>query len=117
MTRLIQKMVGICQIKGCVYRIDCIECGQFYTDETMQPLHMRFYQHKGDIRHHDRLKPWSEHVKLNHNDCVVKIVIYVLVSEKCLKLQKIYEALFIRELNPEINIKHEMNDALKFLCT
>ena len=111
------KMDSTYQIKGCVYRIDCIECGQFYIDETMQSLYMRFYQYKGDIRHHDRLKPWSEHVKLNHNGRVAKVVISVPLREKRLTLQKIYETLFIKELNPEINIKHEMNDALKFLCS
>ena len=47
------KMDGICQIKGCVYRIDCIECGQFYIGETMQHLYMRYNQHKGDIRPQD----------------------------------------------------------------
>ena len=109
-------MYGICQIKGCVYRIDCIECGQFYIGKTMQSLYMRFNQHKGDIRHHDRLKPWSEHVKLNHNDRVVKVVISGFLREKRLTLRKIYEALFTKELNPDFNIKHETNDALKFLC-
>ena len=43
---------------------------------------MRFNQHKGDIRHQDRLKPWSEHVKLSHNGRVVKVVISVLLREK-----------------------------------
>ena len=80
--------------------------------ETMQPLYMRFNQHKGDIHHHNRLKPWSAHVKLHHNGRVVKVVIFVLLREKRLTLRKIYEALFIKHLNPEINIKHEMNDAL-----
>ena len=45
------KMNGICQIKGCVYQIDCIECGQLYIGKTMQPLYIRFNQHKGDICH------------------------------------------------------------------
>ena len=110
------KMDGICQIKGCAYRIDCTECGQFYIGETMQPLYMRYNQHKGDIRHPDRQKPWSEHVKINHNGRVVRVIISVLLREQRLTLRKIYEALFIKELNPEINIKQEMNDALKFLC-
>ena len=109
-------MDNTCQIKRCVGRVDCIECGQFYIGETMQTLYMRFNQHKGDIRHHNRLKPWSEHVKLNHNGRVVKFIISVLLREKRLTLRKIYEALFIKEFNPKINIKHEMNDTLKFLC-
>ena len=54
----------------------------------MQPLYMRFNQHKRSIRLHDRLKLWSEHVKLNHNGCVVKAVISVLLRKKCLTLQK-----------------------------
>ena len=57
----------------------------------MQPLYMRFNQHKGDIRHQDRLKPWSEHVKLNHNGRVVKVVISGLLREKHLtKVDKVY---------------------------
>ena len=36
-----------------------------YIGETMQPLYMRFNQHKGDIRHHDKLKPLSEHVNIH----------------------------------------------------
>ena len=40
----------------------------------------------------------------------------MLSRQKRITLRKIYEVLFIKELNPEIKIKHEMNDALKFLC-
>ena len=94
-TSLIKKWTVYIKLK-CVYRIDCIECGQFYIGKTKQPLYMRFNQHKGDIRHHDRLKSWSEHVKLNHNGRIVKVVIFVLLREKRLTLRKIYEALCIK---------------------
>ena len=46
-TRLIKKWMENVKLKM-VYRIDCIECAQFYIGETMQSLYERFNQHKGD---------------------------------------------------------------------
>ena len=55
----------------------------------------------------------SNYMHHRPNSRVAKVVISALLREKHLTLWKIYEALFIKELNPEIKIKHEMNDALK----
>jgi hypothetical protein len=107
---------GTCQIKGCIYKIVCNACGLFYIGETMQPLYMRYGQHLGDIRHPERQKPWSEHVRSKHNSIATDTTITVLMKEHRTILRKIYEAIYIQELKPEINVKREMNDALKFLC-
>ena len=40
-TRLIKKWMENVKLKM-VYRIDCIECAQFYIGETMQSLYERF---------------------------------------------------------------------------
>ena len=58
---------------------------------------------------------WFKLTCSGHNSRVVKVVISVLLREKSLTQRNIYEALLIKELNPEINIKYKMNDALKFL--
>ena len=106
---------GLCQVKGCVYRINCVECNGFYIGETMQPLHLRYAQHLGDMRHPQRQRPWSEHIKIQHNGTVPKTSIEVLIRERKLTKRKILEAMCIDKLKPTINIKHEMYDALKFL--
>ena len=59
----------LCQVKGCVYRICCDECrpNGFHISETMQPLYLRYAQHLGDMRHPQKQRPWSEHIKIHHN--------------------------------------------------
>ena len=42
---------GLCQVKGCVYRINCDECNGFNMGETIQHLYLRYVQHLGDMRH------------------------------------------------------------------
>ena len=49
---------------------------------------MRFNQRKGDIRYHDRLKPWSAHVKLNRNGCVVKSYDFCAFKRKAFNTAK-----------------------------
>ena len=93
----------LCQVKGFVYRINCVECNDFYIGETMQHLYLRYVQHLSDMRHLQGQRSWSKHVKIYHNGTVPKTNI------------KILEAMYIDNLKPTINIKHEMCDALKFL--
>ena len=58
---------GLCKVKGCVYGINCDERNGFYIGETMQPLYLRYAQLLGDMRHPQRQRPWSEHIKIHHN--------------------------------------------------
>ena len=106
---------GLCQVKGCVYRINCVECNDFYNGETTQPLYLRYVQHLGDMCHLQRQHPWSEHVKIYHNGTVPKTNIEILINERKLTKKKILKAMYINNLKPTINIKHEMYDVLKFL--
>ena len=106
---------GLCQVKGCVYRINCDECNGFYISETMQPLYFHFTQHLGDMRHLQIQRPWSEHIKIHHNGTTPKISIEVLTRKRKLTKRKILEAMYIDNLKPTNNMKHEMYDALKFL--
>ena len=81
----------------------------------MQPLYLRYVQHLGDMHHLQRQRPWSEHVKIYHKGTVPKTNIEILIRESKLTMRKILEAMYIDNLKPTINIKHEMYDALKFL--
>ena len=44
----------------------------------MQSFFLRYAQHLGYIRHPQRQRPWSEHIKLHHNGTVPKTSIKVL---------------------------------------
>ena len=81
----------------------------------MQPLYLRYAQHLGDKRHLQRQRQWSEYVKIYHNGAVPKTNIEILIHERKLTKRKILEAMYIGNLKPTINTKHEMYDALKFL--
>ena len=81
----------------------------------MQPLYLRYAQHLGDMRHLQKQRPWSEHVKIYHNETIPKTIIEILLRERKLTKRKILEAMYINNLKPTIYIKHEMYDALKFL--
>ena len=81
----------------------------------MQPLYLRYAQYLGDMCHLQRQRPWSEHVKIYNNGTVPKTNIEILIRERKLTKRKILEAMYINNLKPTINIKHEMYDALKFL--
>ena len=83
----------------------------------MQPLNLSYAQHVGDMRHLQRQRPWSEHVKIYYNGTVPKTNMEILIRKRKLTKRKILEAMYINNLKPTMNIKHEMYDALKFLIS
>ena len=96
--------------------ISCLECSAFYVSETGQPLMERYkQQHIGDMIHTERNKPWSIHMRDAHGGRTTETKVKVLAIERNLQRRKIKEALFINQLNPTVNIRQEMNDALRFL--
>ena len=66
------------------------------------------------MRHLQRQRPWSEHVKIYHNGTVPKTNIEILIRECKLTKKKVLEAMYKNNLKPTINVKHEMYNALKF---
>ena len=81
----------------------------------MQPFYLRYAQHLGDMRHPQRQRPWSKHIKIRHDGTIPKTSIEVLIRERKLTKRKILEATYLDNFKPTINIKHEMYDFLKFL--
>ena len=106
---------GICESKGVVYKISCLGCSSFYIGETGQPLDQRYKQHLGDMKHAERDKPWSIHMLNAHGGIPTNTKIEVLSFERNLQRRKIKEANFIDQLKPDVNIRKEMNDAMRFL--
>ena len=49
---------GLCQVKGCVYRVNCDECNGFYTGE--QPYYFRYAQHLVELSHPQKQRSRSE---------------------------------------------------------
>ena len=86
-----------------------------YAGETDQPLLQRYKQHIGDMTHTERNKQWSIHMRNCHEGRAAQTKIGVPAVERNLQRRKIKEAIFIDQLKPTVNVRQEMNDALRFL--
>ena len=99
-----------------MYRIVCTACESSYVGETEMPLLKRFKEHLADMQHNkNRLKPWSLHMNSRHASVAVPVSIPILGAERNLRKRKIKEAMFTERLRPDVNVKEEMNMALRFI--
>ena len=87
----------------------------FYIGETGQPLAQKYKQHLADMKHVERDKPWSLHMRNAHGGLSANTKIEVLSFERNLQRRKIKEANFIHEFKLDVNVRQEMNDAMRFL--
>ena len=107
---------GKCKIKGAIHKTICTACPSFYVGETGRPLVKRFREHLVDIEHNnDRTKPWSLHMRSKHAGMVVPVSLTILGVERNLRRRKVKEAIYIERLGPDINVRDEMNTAMKFI--
>ena len=98
--------------KGVNYQISCPECNSSYVGQTVHHLSRRFREHLGS----------SGTLKKHFETCVENTIISldnVKVLTKCYSDKKLLtlEALFIKQIKPELNTKDEFRSrvlTLKF---
>ena len=90
-----------------VYKITCAMCYKFYIGSTTQYFHDRVHQH-----HYDKNSAIFEHSRTCYNS---KKYNYSIISKCDSQKQAIFsEAILIKQMQPSLNRKHEMEDVLPF---
>ena len=106
--------VGVCKLKGCVYRLDC-ECGHFYIGETHRSLYQRLDDHLRHSRNPNsnsyRNEPLARHIISNHPKGARPNIMISILESNIRKAvdRKVAEAFYISTLQPQINSKQEMD--------
>ena len=99
---------GSCHVKNVIYRIDCTTCGEgktFYVGETRRSVRLRFNEHLRDAKNKRGETPFGLHqqlhpdIELNSSNLRLKI----LHKAKDGPDRKIWESIFIRDLQPNLN--------------
>ena len=106
---------GLCMIKGAVYELSCLDCGEKYIGEAGRPLVDRIKEHLADLEHYNRTKPWSTHRREKHGGKEIKFSVVVRSVERRIQERKVKEALLIKLEKPAINARNEMVEAMKFV--
>lgn len=109
---------GSCKKTGCVYKIIC-ECGMSYIGETGRPLHERIDEHIRALNNPSCKSyvdaPLARHRVVAHRSGQPRIEVQVLHTSTSTIKRKIIEAMWIRSEQPALNMKAEMEDAIKLL--
>ena len=105
---------GKCTRKNVIYRIVCKICAtagrtEFYIGESTRPIRYRFNEHLGDARLRRADTPLGEHIADYHTDASNDEInsgfsIDILSSGRDCAEIKITESIYIRNLNPTLNI-------------
>ena len=112
---------GTCAQRNVVYRVDCQLCPtsqQFYEGETYRPCHDRFAEH---IRAANNPASYpnnavSKHYSDCHVNCVSsKLSFTILYRQSSTARRKISEAIMISKHEPNINVREELVETMKFM--
>ena len=99
---------GKCHTKNVIYRMDCTLCASdesFYIGETRRSVRLRYNEHIRDAKNNKSDTPFGLHqekhpgVQLNSSNVSIKI----LHKSKDGPDRKIWESIYIRDLNPSLN--------------
>ena len=99
---------GSCHVKNVIYRIDCLVCEEgesFYVGETRRAIRLRFNEHVRDAKHKRGETPFGLHQQL-HTDTELNssnLRLRILHKAKDGPDRKIWESIFIRDLQPSLN--------------
>ena len=91
-----------CFVKNCVYQITCVPCGQRYVGSTTRPLHDRIREHTSQGRGstiHGHL--------LDCGEGTAQVEVRILAREKDAVNTRLREAILIRKLAPQLNLREE----------
>ena len=101
-----------CSTKNVVYEITCRRCNKRYIGETERSLHDRMLEHRRAATKSDKHpnNALAKHYFLEHHSLSRLFHYEVLKSHlNSDTKRKIAEAMFIRQLKPELNARDEMN--------
>ena len=100
-----------CSTTGAVYQITCKLCGEIYIGETSRSLHDRLGEHfryaRSPTTQSYKDEAMAFHYRENHSGCEPDLSFKLLRTESNTILRKIFEAMFIFNLKPNINDKEE----------
>ena len=114
---------GACARTGCVYRLLC-ECGESYVGESGRPLHIRIREHMRSfnrplLRSYVDM-PMACHRKERHpdsmaNNVIPAVQVIILANSNSTVRRRVLEATHIQLINPSINKRDELVEALRYL--
>ena len=108
-----------CSTTGPVYQITCRHCGQIYVGESSRSLHDRLGEHLRYARSPNspsyKDEAMAVHYRENHPNTDPELIFHLLKVENKTILRKIYEAMYIYNLKPDINDKEEIKVLERFL--
>ena len=108
-----------CSITGPVYQITCKHCDEMYIGESSRSLHDRLGEHLRYARSPNntsyRDEAMAVHYREKHPNTEPDLVFQLLKTEGKTILRKIYEAMYIFNLKPNINDREEKKVLERFL--
>ena len=99
---------GSCHTKNVIYRVDCLRCGEgesFYVGETRRSVRLRYNEHLRDAKNKRGETPFGLHQQ-HHPDIELNssnLRLQILHKAKDGPDRKIWESIFIRDLQPTLN--------------
>uniref|UniRef100_A0A1I7T7V9 GIY-YIG domain-containing protein n=1 Tax=Caenorhabditis tropicalis TaxID=1561998 RepID=A0A1I7T7V9_9PELO len=115
-----QTKIGSCNIKGAIYRLKC-GCGEIYIGETGRPLAERINEHfraaEKPLTQSYLNTTWSKHAKSHHNSDSLSLTLDIITTERNTTRRKALEATYIKDLDPKLNTKEEINELVNIFGT
>ena len=108
-----------CLVKNIVYRVTCNICNETYIGESSRSAHQRLGEHLRYARH-PTTKSNSEqalavHYVTHHNNAEPDLSFDILTIQPNTSRRKIYEAMFIYQQKPMLNLRDELKNIERFL--
>ena len=108
-----------CVVKCVVYKVICNICKKIYIGETGRSAHERLSEHLRYAKFPDTSqnsdKALALHYKADHDQMIPDLSYEILKIEPYTQRRKMYEALFINNFKPELNLRDEMRKAGRYL--
>ena len=108
-----------CLVKNIVYKITCNICKDTYIGETSRTAHHRLGEHMRYAKHPKTKSNCEQalaiHYTNNHCDVQPDLAFDILTVQPNTSRRKIYEAMFIYQNNPKMNLREELKTVERFL--
>ena len=108
-----------CLVKNVVYKVICNICKEIYIGETSRTVHQRLGEHLRYARYPETKSNCEQalaiHYKTCHNNAEPDLSFDILTVQPNTSRRKIYEAMFIYNQKPSINLREELKNIEKFL--
>jgi len=96
----------LCNVKMCVYELQCTQCSNSYIGSTIRQLHSRVKEH---------LQQESSSVFRPKKQCNGDFKISILSRDRIPNRLRFKEAVFIQQKNPQLNNKFEREELLHLI--